>query len=86
MWSCLEGFICFPYSWKLTEEQAALARSEGIKMYAVGFGQNINLEELERISGDNQRVKLEKDFGQLEQVLIGLSTEVCEAAGEWIVY
>ena len=55
-------------------------------MYAVGFGQNINLEELERISGDNQRVKLEKDFGQLEQVLIGLSTEVCEAAGKVIFF
>lgn len=62
----------------LTETEATALRDSGVDVYAVGFGRGINMEELIRIAGSEDHVRLANDAAGLHSAMDRLGVKHCQ--------
>ncbi len=60
-----------------TLQEAALARSEGTQVLAVGIGSNVNRQEVEGITSDSSRVFYASNQNELENIANRIIDFIC---------
>merc|ERR1719402_831703 len=63
--------------WRRTEEQAKLAHDDGVIMYSVGVGPDVDEAELKKIASDETHVMESSSYAEINEITSQLKGQLC---------